>query len=382
MTDQASSSIGSDRVRRRDPRPRRVALLGIAVALVLGVSGVALAANSAFIGPFNTVSTLASTVPGNGDQNPYGIVAVPRSSGLLVAGQLLISNFNNSANLQGTGTTIDEISAGGSAGSAHLFAQINPAHLPGPCPGGVGLTTALAALPNGYVVVGSLPTSDGMSDTAQAGCLLILNSFGRVVETIAGGPIDGPWDMTSVTTGPITTLFVANVVTKTITSTAAPRGTVVRIRLLTLPGVAPIRLTEDVIAAGFATRTDPGALVIGPTGLALSPSGTLYVADTLSNRIAAIPDAMFRFFPVLGGFTVTSGGFLNGPLGLTIAPNNDILTANAGDGNIVETTPEGQQLVAKTADSATGAGSLFGLIPTTNGVLFVDDGDNTLKLLN
>ena len=64
----------------------------------------------AFIGPFNTVTTLTSTVPANGDVNPYGIVVVPRGVGQLVAGQLLISNFNNAGNAQGTGTTIDEIS--------------------------------------------------------------------------------------------------------------------------------------------------------------------------------------------------------------------------------------------------------------------------------
>ncbi len=382
MTGKAVTSKDSDPVRRRGLRPRRAVLLG-AVSLLLGVSGVALAANSAFIGSFNTVTTLTFTAPSNGDQNPYGLVTVPRSSGLLVAGQFLISNFNNAANQQGRGTTIDEIAPNttNQPGKAHLFAQIDPAQLPGPCPGGVGLTTALAALPTGYVVVGSLPTSDGMSGTAQAGCLLVLNSAGRVIETIAGGPIDGPWDMTSVTTGPITTLFVTNVLNDK-GATAGNYGTVVRIRLLTLPGLAPIRLDEDVIAAGFATTTDPAALVIGPTGVALSQRGTLYVADTLSNRIVAIPDAMFRESPALGGFIVTSGGLLSGPLGLAIAPNNNILTANAGDGNIVETTPAGHQLVAKTADSAIGAGTLFGLLPGTNGVFFVDDGDNTLRLLH
>ena len=46
-------------------------------------------------------------------------------------------------------------------GSLSLFATIDPSSLPGPCPGGVGLTTALAVLPHGFVVVGSLPTSDG-----------------------------------------------------------------------------------------------------------------------------------------------------------------------------------------------------------------------------
>src|ERR1700689_5403122 len=125
MTHEAPTSNGSDPMGRGGPRLRRVGLLGLAVAMLLGVSGVALAANSPFIGPFNTVTPLTSTVPANGDENPYGIVTVPRTSGLLVRGDLLISNFNNSANLQGTGTTIDEISPNASdqpAGSAQLFA--------------------------------------------------------------------------------------------------------------------------------------------------------------------------------------------------------------------------------------------------------------------
>ena len=37
-----------------------------------------------FIEPFNTVSMVASTVPGNGDVNPYGVAAVPSTIGSLV----------------------------------------------------------------------------------------------------------------------------------------------------------------------------------------------------------------------------------------------------------------------------------------------------------
>ena len=105
-------------------------------------------------------------MPSNGDVNPYGIVNVSTSAGSLVAGDILISNFNNAGtpptgNLQGTGTTIVELTP---SGHLTLFAQIKPADLPpGSCPGGVGLTTALAILPQGYVVVGSLPTTNGMA---------------------------------------------------------------------------------------------------------------------------------------------------------------------------------------------------------------------------
>ncbi|MGB8877449.1 MAG: hypothetical protein WCD11_14075 [Solirubrobacteraceae bacterium] len=338
-------------------------------------------------------SPIATTVPMNGDQNPYGIVTVPNSIGGLKRGDLLISNFNNSsppAGEQGTGTTIVQIPPTGNntQGTAKQFAQISdPA-----CPGGVGLTTALTVTRTGYVIVGSLPTTDGTSATAQAGCLIVLNSHGQVVETIAGGPINGPWDMAASDYGIFTTLYVTNVLNGTVAAdTGGPgvagnvvnHGTVVRIELLTIPGVRPIVLDEHVIATGFDERTDPNALVVGPTGDALAPDGTLYVADTQNSRIAAIPDAPFRQFPVgHGGLTVSSGGDLNGPLGMTLAPNGDILTANGGDGNIVETTPGGSQSDIS-ADATGGAGALFGLtVPTGfDGIYFVDDADNTLRVL-
>src|SRR5713226_4231255 len=124
-----------------------------------------------FLSTLHNVNTLVSTVPGNGDVNPYGVAVVPVTMGALVANSVLVSNFNNSANLQGTGTTIVQISP---SGSLTVFAQISGS-LPGACPGGVGLTTALVALNSGFVIVGSLPTTDGTSATAQAGCLIVLN---------------------------------------------------------------------------------------------------------------------------------------------------------------------------------------------------------------
>ncbi len=81
--------------------------------------------------------------------------------------------------------------AAAAARSPHL-----PRALPGRCPGGVGLTTALGVLRSGWVVVGSLPTSDGTAATAKAGCLIVLDSHGRVRETLRGNGINGPWDMT------------------------------------------------------------------------------------------------------------------------------------------------------------------------------------------
>jgi hypothetical protein len=325
---------------------------------------------------------IASTLPANQDINPYGIAVVPRSSGKLVRGDVLISNFNASSNLQGTGTTVVEIAP---SGAISLFAQVMPGDVAGRCPGGVGLTTALVVLRSGWVIVGSLPTTDGTAATAQAGCLIVLNRWGHVAETIHGGMINGPWDMTAVEGDDGATLFVTNVLNGTVAAAGnvVNRGTVVRIRLSIEDGRLPRVRSEHVIGAGFPERTDPNALVIGPTGLSLGRDETLFVADTLDNRIAAIPDALDRHASGGTGRTVSSGGGLNQPLGLTLAPNGDILTVNAADGNAVETTRGGTQTVVRTIDT-TGAGTLFGLAlaPGGDGLYFVDDGSNTLQLLH
>jgi len=370
------------------PRP-----LAAALALAcLGAAGIATAPAAAaapgpFIGPFNTVQTLASTVPKNGDVNPYGVAVAPVTQGLLTAGDVLVSNFNNHRNLQGTGSTIVEISP--TTGNVTPFASLAPNKLPGACPGGLGLTTALVALSSGFVIVGSLPTKNGSSASMQAGCLIVLDSSGTPVETISGAPINGPWDMTAQDAGSTATLFVTNVLNGTVA--ASPNvvngGTVARIGL-SVPAAGPPAVTsETVIGTGLPERTDPSALVVGPTGLGLSSDGTLYVADSLGNRIAAIPGALGVPGPIT---TVTSGGAVNDPLGLAIAPGGDILTTNGGDGNLVETTPAGKQVAVKMLDTSpappgpNGNGTLFGLAvaPDGSGVYFVDDGTNTLNLLH
>ncbi len=345
---------------------------------------VAPATTAAFLTPLKTVSTIASTVPANGDINPYGIVLVPTTTGKLQAGNLLISNFNDKANNQGTGTTIVQVTP---AGHRSVFSTISASSLPGGCPGGVGLTTALSVLPGGYVVVGSLPTTNGKSATAQFGCLIVLDSGGKPVGTISGANIAGPWDMTAATQGNVTNLFVSNAL-----NGGAARGahtinnsTVVRLRVRSGPGQPPTVLGQQVIANTIPWRDDPTALVIGPTGVALAANGTLYLADTLDNRIAAIPQALTRTTALPnGGRNVSRGGFLKQPLGMALTPGGNILTTNAGDGNLVETTPAGKQLLVRTADTKTGAGTLFGLVvvPGGAGVYYVDDGDNTLKLLH
>jgi hypothetical protein len=363
--------------------PLRVAEVGMTLFIV--AAGTARAADPSFIGPFNTVTTVSTTVPGNGDVNPYGIARVPRTAGSLVEGRYLISNFNNGANAQGTGTTIVQIAPNG---AFSLFATIDASKVA--CPGGIGLTTALVALKSGLVIVGSLPTTDGTSATAAAGCLIVLDSKGNVIQTFSVHHINGPWDMTAVDGGRFVVLFVTNVLNGTVAANGAVvhRGTVVRLLLSDCDSQKPQLLDSTVVGSGFPERTDPSALVIGPTGLAFdNVTGILYVADSLNNRIAAIPAALYLNYPVTLGLTVSRGGKLNDPLGLALAPNHHLLAANGDDGNIVEVNPftykqVAVKLVDNTGGPPPGAGALFGLIATNDGVYFVDDASNTLDLLH
>lgn len=350
-----------------------------------------------------TTATIASTVPANGDVNPYGVARVEKTMGNLKTGNILVSNFNNSKNKQGTGSTIVQVAPGG---SVDLFAQIDAAKLPGACPGGVGLTTALVVLRSGWVIVGSLPTADGTSATAQAGCLIVLDSMGNPVETISGGLINGPWDMTAAedNNGTAAQLFVTNVLNGTVAGNGSVvnQGTVVRVDLNTAKGSKPAVTSMTKIGSEFSQRTDPTALVIGPTGVGLSPANAnsssakngptgqvLYVADTLNNRIQVITDPLNRTTTAGTGTTFTADSSLNGPLGLATDIIGNIYTVNGNNGFLNVFNPQGKKIASKQLDSTVvpgaspGAGNLFGLTVAPNGdVYFVDDGTNTLNVLH
>ena len=361
-------------------------------------AGVAAAADPhAVLPPLKTISLVASTVPGNGDVNPYGVAQVKYTIGNLRAGHILVSNFNNSGNLQGTGSTIVEI---GPDGATSLFATLSPTTLPGACPGGVGLTTALVVLDQGWVIVGSLPTSDGTSATMKAGCLIVLDSMGKPVETWFGSLVNGPWDMTAFEDEHGAKLFVTNVLDGTVAAGGAvvKAGTVTRLDLGLPASGKPVLQSITVIAAGFPQRTDPAALVIGPTGVALHTGcdagyrcgdrddALLYVADSLDNRIAVIDHPLGRTTSAGTGRTLTAGGTLNDPLGLIATPGGDLLAVNGGNGYIIEITPDGAQRAKQLLDSTgspPGNGALFGLVyDPERGVYFVDDDLNVLNLLH
>ena len=357
--------------------PRRLGLAISVAGTVLTASAAVVPASAAakpFLSHLSNPEVISSTVPTSGpaagDQNPYGVAVVKRTMGGLVKGDVLVSNFNNAANQQGTGSSIMEVSP---SGSARVFAVVPP---PTSTPA-TGLTTALVALRSGFVIVGSLPAPGGASSAATAGALTVLDSNGHIVMNYTARDINGPWDMTAFDQGHSATLFVTNVLNGTVAAggMTAHRGSVVRLVLSIPPGGTPRVVSNRVIATGFQEHTDPNSLVVGPTGVGLASDGTLYVADSNRNRIAAIPDAIKRTRVERGGgITVTSGGAVQDPLGLAIAQNGDILTANGADGNIVETTPGGRQVAVVTL-VPNGGGDLFGiaLAPHRGGLYFVND---------
>jgi hypothetical protein len=331
------------------------------------------------------LTQVASTVPANGDVNPYGVAVVPASAGRLTAGDILVSNFNDKANVQGTGTTIVQVSP---AGKTSVFASIAALPAGQTCPGGIGLTNALGIVPGGWVVVGSLPTSHGgvLPGLNPAGCLIVLNDRGAVAETITNPDIVGPWDLTVKSSATSAEVFVSNALGGNITThdgvPVTGNCTVVRLDLALSAGSPPKLTSSTVIGTDFPWRANQAALILAPTGLALGGNGTLYVDDTLTNSVSAIRQALTRTSAITAiHANLSAGGALHAPLGMTITPNGDLVVVNGNNGNAVEITPAGKQIMTRTLIK-NGAGDLFGIITTQQGLLIANDGTNALDQAN
>ena len=346
-------------------------------------------AEKSFLEGIHKHTTLASTVPANGDQNPYAIIVAPVSAGTIKKGDVLVGNFNDKKNLQALGTTIVNVDP--ATKKMTLFAEI-PRHLK-ECPGGVGLTTAMTMLKSGWVIVGSLPSDDGTTKTKGQGCLVVLNSEGKIAKVISDPNINGPWgNMAVIDKGTTATLFVSN----TGFDVGAPEGTppvvnkatVLRLELSIPEGKPPTVTKQTVIASGFGERADKDVFIIGPTGLALGEGGVLYVSDALANRIAAIPNAVTRTDSAGTGQEVTKDGMLKRPLAMVMAPNGHLIVTNGLDGQAVEVDPKsGKQIATRWIDpnkaqTPPGSGDLFGIAitPDGNGFYYVEDEVNTLVL--
>ncbi len=371
------------------------ARISLATACILG-----LAANSAladepkgFLETIHRHVTLASTVTDNGDLNPYAVVVAPVSAGKIQKDDVLVDNFNNIANLQGTGTTIVDYNP--TTRQTSLFARL-PQKLK-ECPGGVGLTTAMTMLKTGWVIVGSTPSTDGTTATKGDGCLIVLDPNGQMVAAWSGPTINDPWgNMAVVDNGNSAVLFVSmagfgvqgpDVVDP---ATGYPvvihKATVLRLELSIPDGKPPVLVSQTVVGDGFAQRADRDNFLFGPTGLALAPDDTLYVTDGLDNQITAIPDAVKRTTSAGVGRLVTENGLLAWPLALATADRGHLLVCNGKNGQLVEVDPAtGKQIYAQWIDSdqaqsPPGNGDLFGIAmtPDGKGFYYVEDDVNTL----
>jgi uncharacterized protein (TIGR03118 family) len=327
------------------------------------------------------LNTNAPTGPNAGDQNPYGIAFVPpgfATGGPLNPGDILIANFNNAANSQGMGRTIVRVTPNGQT-SVFFRAPDSIAN--------VGLTDALGILKSGFVIVGSVPTLDGTMNTVQQGSLMIIDMNGNLVQNSTDPTLlNGPWGLAVHDEGNRAQLFVANV----------NSGTITRIDLVIPPGGNPIVESETQIASGYVHRTDPAAIVIGPSGLAYDArKDILYVASTGDNEIFAVPDAKDRESDAgTGKVVVSDQTHLHGPLGLVLAPNGDLITANNDAVNadpmqpseVAEFTPGGKFVGQISLNPSIDAG--FGIALQFAGpdqqVRFaaVDDNTNTVHVWN
>jgi hypothetical protein len=122
--------------------------------------------------------------------------------------------------------------------------------------------------------------------------------------------------MTAADGGDKVALFVTNLLNGKVAAgvSVVNQATVVRVNLAVSEKQMPFLLSMTVSGAGLAARTDPATLVIGLTGVGLSPSchhgedsdccssfgedeSVLYVADSVNNRIAVITDPFIRSTP-------------------------------------------------------------------------------------
>jgi len=335
---------------------------------------------------------MSSTIPANGDLNPYGVAFVPLNfpeGGAISPGDILVSNFNNAATkanpggLQGMGTTIVKLTPDvvRPAGTAATFFTSSA----------IGLTTALGALQRGFVLVGNVPTDS--SGAIQQGSLQVIDRKGTLVTTFTD-QLNDPWDLTVDDDFDHATVFVSNVNNGTPANT---NGSVTRLNLMVSPAGVSLVGKPIVIANGYTVELNNSALVLGPTGLALDrETDTLYVASTADNAIFALPHASTRSSPPRGngtGMMIAQNGQLRGPLALAFAPNGNLITSNGDAVNadashpseIVELTKGGKFVGQFKVDPA--PGGAFGLATTVVGLdtarlAFVDDNTNTITVID
>jgi hypothetical protein len=288
------------------------------------------------LAPTGAIAGVGSTVdPANGDQNPYGLVIAPATSGLITKGDLVVCNFNDATlnttppagNVQGAGTTIIGLHPG--VGSKpYRIAQ--SADLQG--------CNALAMLPD-----------DSISAAGWTSNLNPLVSASGVVGTaFSSDTFAGPWGEAYVAatgTQPAA-LYVSNAPGGAITS----GGSIDRINL---DLDAQTSFTE--ILTGICSGGAPGS-IFGPAGLTYDPaSDTLYIVVTSAASVIAIvgvsniqkdgvvvngqctgslptPVPTFSGPSMVSAKVIAHGAPFTTPLSAALLKNGDLVVGNADIG--------------------------------------------------
>jgi hypothetical protein len=301
--------------------------------------------------------------------NPYGLTVAPITAGAFTKGDLVVCNFNDKANVQGTGYTI---------------VALHPA--PGSKP---------RLVSDDKTLVGCNALALGSDDTIWAAAWTandnpVISSSGKLLINIKGPPFDHPFGQ--VFAQPVSGspgFYETN---------ARGAGTVVRINLGST-------FTFDVIGKGFAINRGMPGSILAPSGLAYDASiDTLYIVDGTNNTVVAfdkvstIPnggiivekDGMhFRGPSASHARVLFAGSPLNGPISSALLPNGNLAVGNtlnpSGQNIIVEIARNGRVLATRNVDKGA-AGAIFGMVATGRSasdakLYFNDDNTNQLRVL-
>lgn len=322
---------------------------------------------SSIISTLTNEQTIGSTSPATPhDVNPYGLDVAKVTAGKIAAGDLVVCDFNNPGNVQGTGTEI--VSLHPAVGSTPtLIAKDNT--LMG--------CNALATAPNGNIWLAAFKANDNP----------IFTPSGTLVNALSNGPWHHPFGE-AFAPGASPAFYVSN----------AADGSLVRVSVPSL--------TFTVIATGFPVNGGKPGSILGPSGLNYQPSGDrLYVVDGTNNTLYAIDNvssvgangisvnangSSFTGASAASAHVIFSGPPLNGPISSALLFNGNVVLGNTldpdGTNLMVEVSSTGQLLSTKNVDTGA-AGALFGMVATgtsaaTTKLYFNDDNDNTVKVLS
>ncbi len=344
--------------------------------------------------------TIGSTVdPTNGDVNPYGLALGDKT--------LYVCNFNNSSNVQGTGTSIVALPTKAGSSPRHFAADnallgcsslaINKSH------------TTL------YATGALAKTLDVYCASSKGAC----GGAGKLVKSIKGKSVVRPWGaIWAVPTGiyeyASKALFISDATTGSILLAVSCAG-----------GGGACQTPMTPVVTGFKVNHGKPGSIFGPSGLAFDPKncvkigannacGTLYVVDGATNTVVAIHNAMNLRKPksIVVGKTGTSfsgpakawasllysGKPLKGPISSALLFNGNLVVGNttepAGTNSLIEiaqpkclAVPCKPGTVVDQVNVDKGAaGALFGIVatgskPGNTAVFFNDDNANNVQAL-